>query len=59
MLDDAGEAAIERHQHATFACRYRQELLVGSTSELLVASEGDIVAGLSQRRPDRVGDVLI
>jgi hypothetical protein len=52
MLDHVRETAIKRHQHATFACRYRQELLVGSTSELLIASEGHIVAGLSKRHSD-------
>jgi len=59
MLNHVGEAAIERYQYALFACRRRQHLVVGNTSQLLVASERHVVAGLPENRPNRVRNILI
>ena len=59
MLDDVGEPAIERNEYAVFACRHRSKSIVGSADELLIPSECYVVAGLAERRPNGVGNVLI
>ena len=59
MLDHVGEAAIERDQNPAFARRDSEQSIVGSAHELLFTSECDIMSGLPEHRPDRVGDVLI
>ena len=59
MLNDIAEAAIERHQHAAFACRDREEPIIGNTGQLFVTSKCHIMASLTESRPNRVGNVLI
>lgn len=59
MLNDVGEAAIERNQRTAFAGRCCEQLIIGNTGQLLVTSERHVVAGLPENRPDRVRNVLI
>jgi hypothetical protein len=44
--------SIERDQNAIFARRDREQSIIGSADELLFTSECDIVARLSEHRPD-------
>lgn len=59
MLNDIGEATIERNQDAAFTGRGDEQLVIRNTGQLLITRQGHVVACLTKSRPHRVGNVLI
>jgi hypothetical protein len=59
MLNNVCESSIERDQHAAFAACDSQHVFVGSTGQLLVASESHVVPRVAENRAQRVWDILI
>jgi len=59
MLNDIGEAAVERNKRAPFRDCGFEQALVRNASQLLIASEHHVVTGVSQNRSYRIWNVLV
>jgi hypothetical protein len=59
VLDDIREAAIERYERPALRRGDGQQTFIGRAGELLVTGERNVVARISENRPDGIRDVLV